>query len=612
MDSPNQITIATPMFENAKEFMIENSVFNSVGRDLIFNISHTDQFRGLHRLYKSASTSAMYNSETQYPPARCHEGTREAVLSRLSQWIADPKQESQICWLYGSAGVGKSSVAQTVAAQFAHEGKLAATFFFWRDDPTRNSVRCLISTLVLQLANAIPRLRTAINAVVESNIMILDAPLEDQFRELILQPFQSLDDSEESSPLLVILDGLDECIDGRSQERVLLSIARGLVSGGIPLVFLVTSRPEPRIKNVFETLAHICIRIALEDSDEDIRKYLSDGFAQIYSRRSTTMYQVHQPWPTPKQLDELVYKASGQFIFASTVLQFVDDDYSLPSERLRIALGLTDREGVHNIVGVPFFEELECASSDRPFGELDRLYQGILSANPNPEQLVRIIGSIVVFHDIMTPTTKMLEELLALQPGAVSATLSGMHSLLKTTPDSTHVAPHLFPIEFAHKSFSDFLLDSNRAGRFFIDRPAHHNYLTRRCLKLMREKSLSPSAAASFAGRMQAWGLRPLVRLKPFTYALGQELVYHCNWAYHCISAITTPELMFELRATDIYAYANRLLMLGPDLYQTAWKSIAQVGVFIGEVNRVKRWAEVSTSSRNLLNIFLRSLHEID
>ncbi|KAH7874390.1 uncharacterized protein C8R40DRAFT_313624 [Lentinula edodes] len=593
MDPPNpkpqkEMSIATPMFENAKDFMIMNSVFNSVGRDLIYNISHADQFKGLYRLYKSASTSAMYNSETQYPPARCHGGTREAVLSRLSQWIANPKQESQICWLYGGAGVGKSSVAQTVAERFAHEGKLAATFFFWRDDPARNSIRRLIPSLVFQLTNAIPRLRTAINAVVESNIMILDAPLEEQFRELILQPFQGLNNSEESSPLLVILDGLDECIDGRSQERVLLSIARGLVSGGIPLIFLVTSRPEPRIKNVFETLAHICTRVALEDSDEDIRKYLSDGFAQIYSRRSTTMYQVHQPWPTSKQLDELVYKASGQFIFASTVLQFVDDDYSLPSERLRIVLGLTDPEDVHNIVGVPLFDEPEYASSDRPFGELDKLYQGILSANPNSEQLVRIIGSIVVFHDIMTPTTKMLEELLALQPGAVSATLSGMHSLLKTTPDLTHVAPHLLPIEFAHKSFSDFSLDPNRADRFFIDRSAHHNYLARRCLKLMREKSLSPS----FAGRMQAWGLRPLVRLKPFTYALGQELVYHCNWAYHCTSAITTPELMHELRATDIYAYANRLVFLGPHLYHSAWKSITQVGTFIGEVNRVKRWAE--------------------
>ncbi|KAJ3813825.1 hypothetical protein F5876DRAFT_86830 [Lentinula aff. lateritia] len=241
----------------------------------------------------------MYNSETQYPPARCHEGTREAVLSRLSQWIADPKQESQICWLYGGAGVGKSSVAQTVAERFAHEGKLAATFFFWRDDPARNSIRRLIPTLVFQLVNAIPRLRTAINAVVESNIMVLDAPLEEQFRELILQPFQSLDHSEENSPLLVILDGLDECIDGRSQERVLLSIARGLVSGGIPLILLVTSRPEPESKT-----------------------YLKHLHTSIYSRRSTTMYQVHQPWPTPKQLDELVYKASGQFIFASTVLQF--------------------------------------------------------------------------------------------------------------------------------------------------------------------------------------------------------------------------------------------------------------------------------------------------
>ncbi|KAJ3755389.1 hypothetical protein EV360DRAFT_26293, partial [Lentinula raphanica] len=143
----------------------------------------------------------------------------------------------------------------------------------------------------------------------------------------------------------------------------------------------------------------------------------------------------------------LVYKASGQFIFATTIVKFVDDNFSLPSERLRIVLGSTE-------------EEEQGDSTDQPFRELDKLYRQILSVNPNTRQLVQILGAAVVFHEGSVPTMNTIEQLLALKPGEVSASLSGMHSLLKADYEEEPSS-----IEFTHKSLTDFLLDSKRSGQ---------------------------------------------------------------------------------------------------------------------------------------------------
>ncbi|KAJ3771050.1 hypothetical protein FB446DRAFT_124834 [Lentinula raphanica] len=568
------------MFEKAHNFAIFDGTFNSAGRD-IYNISSTtDGFRGLHLLYSSISISAVHNYETDDEPATCHPGTREAILTRLTDWVIDTKRDSQLCWLYGSAGAGKSSVAQTIADRFRREGKLAAGFFFWRSDSSRNGIRRLVPTLAIQLAHSIPALRPAINSTVETNIMILDAPFETQFRELILQPFQN-HERESDVPFLVVLDGLDECMDGRDQERVLLTIADVLKSKSIPLLFLVTSRLEPRIRNVFNKIStsYICQRHGLEDSNEDIRKYFLDKFAEIKTRRILlTNSDVEQPWPTPRQLDELVYKASGQFIFASTVIKFVDDDFSLPSERLRIMLGLTDSQE----------QEDSIDNTDRPFRELDKLYREILSVNPNTQQLLQILGTVIVFHEGSVPTMDTVEQLLALKPGEVSAALAGMHSLLKADHEEEPGN-----IKFAHKSLIDFLLDPKRSGQFFIDRPIHHNYMARRCLKLIVD---GQCRTQSKAGQIQDHNLSDDWSSEMYD---NSTVAYHCYWGYHCISAIASPELIRDLRALDLAAYANTCCLLAFELQseqRSAWRFIALLGLFIGKLRRVQRWLERSSN----------------
>ncbi|KAJ3969196.1 hypothetical protein EV361DRAFT_951685 [Lentinula raphanica] len=568
------------MFEKAHNFAIFDSTFNSAGRD-IYNISSTtDGFRGLHLLYSSISISAVHNYETDDAPATCHPGTREAILTRLTDWVIDTKRDSQLCWLYGSAGAGKSSVAQTIADRFRREGKLAAGFFFWRSDSSRNNIRRLIPTLAIQLAHSIPALRPAINSAVETNIMILDAPFATQFRELILQPFQNYERGSDV-PFLVVLDGLDECPDSRDQERVLLSIADVLQSRSIPLLFLVTSRPEPRIRNVFDRIAssYMCNRHALEDSSEDIRKYLSDKFAEINtSRILSTHSDVEQPWPTGWQLDKLVYKASGQFIFASTVVKFVDDNFSLPEERLRIVLDSTDSQEQDDTID----------DTDRPFRELDRLYQEILSVNPNTQQLVRILGAVLVLRGGSAPTMDAIEQLLALKPGGVCAALSGMHSLLKSDPKEK--------IQFTHKSLIDFLLDPKRSGRFFIDLPMHHNLMARCLLKsLSMARRWMKSTMDEEIQTTQSKASTKDQSDESSSVMYGSSAMYQSDWIYHCISAIESPELICDLRALDLAEYANTLYMLASHVH-SAWVLIVPLGLFLIKVSRAQHWLEESAN----------------
>ncbi|KAJ7438108.1 hypothetical protein B0H11DRAFT_1679913, partial [Mycena galericulata] len=66
--------------------------------------------------------------------------------------------ESSILWLHGSAGMGKSAIAQMFAGNCKNSGRLGASFFFKRGDPERGSWHRLFSTIAYQLAYSVPGL----------------------------------------------------------------------------------------------------------------------------------------------------------------------------------------------------------------------------------------------------------------------------------------------------------------------------------------------------------------------------------------------------------------------------------------------------------------------
>ena len=79
------------------------------------------------------------------------------------------------------------------------------------------------------------------------------------------------------------------------------------------------------------------------------------------------MSNVEKPWPSYSVVDDLVDKASDQFIYPATVLKFVGDPKYRPSDRLDI------------ITSMPVISPLDLAS--KPLAALDQLYSQILSTS---------------------------------------------------------------------------------------------------------------------------------------------------------------------------------------------------------------------------------------
>jgi hypothetical protein len=296
------------------------------------------------------------------------------------------------------------------------------------------------------LAILLPELQRVISERVESDPSIVDKSLSAQLHELIIKP---VGDTTRSRNFVIIIDGLDECEGRDVQREILCSIGNALnQSPPIPLRILVASRPEPHILEVFQEqfLVNFHRPLNIQQSFDDVRLYLRDEFARIHQQHHETMGSVVSPWPSQRILDDLVEKSSGYFIYASTVIKFIDDKDFRPTERLEIVMGITE----------PDFGS--------PFSALDKLYIEILAAVPARPQLPRILSVIAAKLNL---TAHHINQLLGLNSGDVRLTLRGLHSVIKYKA--------IFPITVHHASFLDFLKDPTRSGLFHVGDVHHHN-----------------------------------------------------------------------------------------------------------------------------------------
>ena len=421
-------------------------------------------------LYSEVATAALHNSNERFDAPKCHSKTRLAVLSEIMKWIKwEGDINSFIMWLYGLTGAGKSAIAQTIAEMCEEEMILLASFFFSRTDLSRNNVRPLIATIAYQITLNIPDVRDAILATVARDPLIFSKSLAIQFKSLIVEPLRQLVAqgyfNEPNSRRLVIIDGLDECLDPKVQRNILEVLVKAQRQHGLPLIFLFASRPEQHISLAFNTtlLPIATTRIALDESylpGDDIKLFLIDKFEEIKSTHRLRRY-IPPQWPPPNVLQQLVEKASGQFIYASTVINYVSSTRHKPHNQLDIILGIRPPQ------------------RDLPFAELDALYMHILSGVEDIDFILEIL-SVMLFSSNRFPwpwSAPLIEEFLSLQPGDVEMYLGDMSSLVNVGPKR---------ITILHASLTDFLMDHTRSKEFWVNPPVQHTGLARRCLQILQ------------------------------------------------------------------------------------------------------------------------------
>ncbi|KAF9558753.1 hypothetical protein CPC08DRAFT_547899 [Agrocybe pediades] len=172
-------------------------------------------------------------------------------------------------------------------------------------------------------------------------------------------------------------------------------------------------------------------------SREDIQVYLEDMFQQI-KEEHVFKHALPDPWPTPGMVYDLVEKSSGQFIYATTVIKYVNSHRHRPDQRLNAIFQLR-----------PPFKDL-------PFTELDALYRLIISKAEDISKVLDILVFPALYGDFMLTD---IEVILQLEQETVEAMLADLHSIVTVSSS----------VELLHKSLADFLSDPQRAGDLYRD-----------------------------------------------------------------------------------------------------------------------------------------------
>jgi hypothetical protein len=384
--------------------------------------------------------------------------------------------------LAGLAGTGKSTVIRTFCERVSEDDRfLLASFFASRNSAERRDPLAILHTFAYDLAIASNRVRPHVLSALRSPQDILDKPMHEQVEQLLAGPIGKAQQS--GCTIVFAIDALDECqkdTAGVEGGRLIQLLTQALQHQPVKLV--ISSRQEASLEKMFRSLPHATLRLHEVGSlivAADVRRILNAGFENIRRNRADELGA--DPWPTESDLAKLVNQTGPFFIYASTVLKFVDKPRFFPNQQLNRILACGSANSGH---------------TSQPFSQIDSLYTDIIiSATTDIDsgldaELCQRVGDLL-------RTVVLLEEpvsILALAhltgvPGGAQQIDKDVHALASVLLISTQFGSERFSetVSTFHPSFRDFLVDPKRCpdSRFLI-RPAEHQQdLLHRCLRLL-------------------------------------------------------------------------------------------------------------------------------
>ncbi|KAJ3527286.1 hypothetical protein NMY22_g9844 [Coprinellus aureogranulatus] len=450
-------------------------------------------------LESKISRGAAHDSAERGPHApKCDKGTREAVQDDILSWI--DRGIEALLWLTGPAGTGKSAIAGSIADKCNEDSRkwLAGSFFFsdFAQQPDRYSKEYLFPTLAYHLMHLnIPGLREEILAAIDACPSVFDKRLDEQLRILILEPLRKIDQAaiKASTFKAIIVDGVDECKGDQrkavgteqghnmakedNHREIISTLMHASQDPSFPFRVIIVSRPERAIERRFNSFEDDGLQLKRVFLDE---RYEPEADIELFLRaRLDTIGRDHglpkqwylkalpTNWPRHRTRDVLQYlaqEASGQFIYAATVIRYIQDGTDTPHEQLKCVL---DWKG---------------AKGTRSFAALDALYAGILRGSPDPLLSVKWICS---FHhppfDLVPPWYQ--KAMLESSPGQTEIVLGKLTALVGLS--DYHGQP---AFTFYHKSLTDFLEDKGRSGDLHLDRRPVGQFLQERHYQVLKNR----------------------------------------------------------------------------------------------------------------------------
>ncbi|KAG2137517.1 hypothetical protein DEU56DRAFT_901431 [Suillus clintonianus] len=449
------------------------------------------------KLSQAAVHGAVYDSRERLPHPKCLKDTRTTLLKHIYGFLDNP-EKSQLVWLHGTAGVGKSAVAFTVAERMRGlkasevtkvEKRLAGTFFFSRTNTNRCTTGYLFATLAYQLASNFSCVRSDVSKAIIEKPAVLESnsSVREQMEVLFLRPLRKLCQRQQGCPpLSFVIDALDECTSKAELVELITLLGQALREPDLPkLHILLTSRLEAHVRRAMEDeeVHQLVCEIPVKTSGDGVPDIISldgadvDNDIYVFFNHSFASLRDHHrdfPQPTRDQLVKLATRAGRRFIVASTMMKFIDDGHNDPRGRLQIMLDLT--------------------SQLLPGTEVYRLYDRILSTCADPNRAYMHLSVVATLADPL-PASQISKLLGPGEGNDVETTLVQLRSIMDIPTDSS------LPVNIYHSSVRDYVSNPSNCSLPNLQPIAPHSILAYSSLRLMIEEI--PASTALLDGLVE-------------------------------------------------------------------------------------------------------------
>ncbi len=350
---------------------------------------------------------------------------RKWVFEAVDNWLRDDKG-SKIFWLQGAPGVGKSAIS----AWLRDNRREIAAFHFCDVNSEEKRDPCkMVASLVYQLSTQLPDYQDRLSLLDVHGTMVEYTEAYTLFDKLVVQPLAE-NFPEPDRTIIVLIDALDEATRGYKNEITLLLTRRASKTPSW-LRFLVTSRPEPEITTLFQSLSPLVLDTSIEANRADISEFLRKRLPTI----------------TEGQTEIILDQSEGVFLYARYVCDEIHKgqlDLNHPDEFPR---GLGE-------VYTQFFMR-QFGNTIQAYKDRIRQLLSLIFAALSPLEL-RFLADVQGYNSRM----ELFDQ------------LDTLGSLFPRSGDSN--TDTIVPF---HKSLNDWLASKDRSGPFYIDIEYGHRLL---------------------------------------------------------------------------------------------------------------------------------------
>ena len=353
----------------------------------------------------------------------------------LENWLKNEISAKAFIVL-GMPGTGKSAFA--VNTLFKNPNAICGFLCQW-DKNYYSSGKNVIRTLAFKLASKLPDYRKIllqllkdiqINCKTEESVLD-DFAIAELFSSLIINPLRhGIDGNRER--IFIVLDGLDEVTGGGT--LLAETLADNLLYLPKWISFVITSRPEPEISNIFRDFNPLTIDVSLQENEADIYNYLEQSLSAV----------LHGTNDKHSILKNITESSEGSFLYAEL---FAED-----ARKGTIDLG---------------------KSADYPRGLIAFYRQNLARKFPKYEDFLTIRD----YLEIMLADEELPLEILIDVSGNDRYAYRKFRHLMGAILVEKKTSQEIKHLGFCHKSYADWLIDENNSGIYFVDTQAGYRKL---------------------------------------------------------------------------------------------------------------------------------------